>query len=119
MTELKPCPFCNEPIQLVNRPWINGDAGWEIEHMNPERTAKDKCPMDMACYDTEQEAIEAWNTRHEPIIRCRDCKHYDYWNSDCRHFALGHWDEARQADILSFCEVEPNGYCAWGEMRDA
>ena len=57
------------------------------------------------------------------VVRCRDCKNaqvlhplnpitgvpagIEYWR--CAHF----WN----ADEL--CDVEPDGFCAWGERRDA
>lgn len=51
----------------------------------------------------------------EPIIRCRDCRHY-------REHAF-----IMVADISDVClfwhgtptKVEPNGFCAWGERLDA
>lgn len=59
----------------------------------------------------------------EEIVRCRDCENaqvlhplnpitgvpagIEYWR--CAHF----WN----ADEL--CDVEPDGFCAWGERRDA
>lgn len=53
---------------------------------------------------------DEWNTvldQSQPIVRCRDCKEYrpELYN----HIAcelLGRY-------------VEPNGFCAWGERRDA
>lgn len=58
-----------------------------------------------------------------PVVRCRDCENaqvlhplnpitgvpagIEYWR--CAHF----WN----ADEL--CDVEPDGFCAWGERRDA
>lgn len=48
--------------------------------------------------------------KHEEVVRCRDCKHFmsgdlcklqDEWNEF-------HW-----------LQVEPDGFCAWGERRDA
>ena len=61
--------------------------------------------------------------RHEEIVRCRDCKNarvlhplnpitgipagIEVWR--CDYF----WN----ADELP--EVEPDGFCAWGERRDA
>ena len=55
----------------------------------------------------------------EEIVRCRDCEHYRFVDrSDIFH-------DERHND--SFClrfvdgkrmEVEPDGFCAWGERRD-
>lgn len=73
------------------------------------------------------EFIYDWtpNKQHqkEEIVRCRDCENaqvihplnpitgvpagIEYWR--CAHF----WN----ADEL--CDVEPDGFCAWGERRDA
>ena len=41
------------------------------------------------------------------IVRCRDCKHYE--NYTCNSWQWHNWD----API----EVEPDGFCAWGERR--
>ena len=57
--------------------------------------------------------------KHEEIVRCRDCKHYHF--KDCSHI----FNDDRHND--SFClrfvdgkrmEVEPDGFCAWGERRE-
>lgn len=53
------CPFCGSSLSLVNRPWLDGDAGWEIEHVDLNRATDMKCPMVMSCYDTAEEAIKA------------------------------------------------------------
>ena len=58
--------------------------------------------------------------RREEIVRCRDCKHCrehdmraycgDRDQLLCHHFSMSSgagWP------------VEPDGYCAWGERRDA
>lgn len=48
---------------------------------------------------------------HEPIVRCRDCKHYqsdDMYGSICVHINDGKYEQ---------WEVEPNGFCAWGERN--
>lgn len=52
---------------------------------------------------------------NQPIVRCRDCVHRRrHWNGHAPNFT---------ADF--FCsytgghEVKPNGFCAWGERRDA
>lgn len=48
----------------------------------------------------------------EPIVRCRDCKHYEYW--EFRDGRIAH-DCARGGEYVF--DTEPNGYCAWGERR--
>lgn len=67
----------------------------------------DKCSM-----------CEMYKTAEE-IIRCRDCK----------YFRIEPWDEVLAAQYGAppmICErtgdmddVEPDGYCAWGERGDA
>lgn len=58
-----------------------------------------------------------WNS--VPLVRCRDCAHFatDGILFLCNHFAIGHWDAEREADIVSRCEVTPDGYCAWAVRR--
>lgn len=43
----------------------------------------------------------------EPIVRCKNCKHYRDRINGCAEFG----DESRG----EFANVEPEGYCAWGE----
>lgn len=45
----------------------------------------------------------------EPIVRCRDCRHYRKSMNGCAEFG----DEWRD----EFANVEPDGFCAWGERR--
>lgn len=48
MIELKPCPFCGGNAYIGNgRTWVRC-----VE-----------CGAETGCYDTEEEAIEAWNRR--------------------------------------------------------
>ena len=45
--------------------------------------------------------------RREEIVRCRDCKHcMAYWQSD-------------YCDYFKHVTNDPDGFCAWGERRDA
>lgn len=44
----------------------------------------------------------------DEIVRCRDCKHYTDDEMEYYHYC-GSWCE----------QVEPDGFCAWGERRDA
>ena len=52
--------------------------------------------------------------RKEEIVRCRDCRHYEYW--EFRDGSIAR-DCARGGDYLF--DTEPNGFCSWGERRDA
>ena len=53
---------------------------------------------------------------HERIVRCRDCGHAEHFESGmfgpfilCRHF------ESEGCKAV----VDPDGFCKWGEERDA
>lgn len=53
-----------------------------------------------------------WNTvldQSQPIVRCRDCRHYREHINGCAEFG----DESRD----EYANVEPDGFCAWG-VRD-
>lgn len=79
-TELLPCPWCGVDMKLhaINYPWSDGDPGWNIWHEDMGEAGKRKCPMEMGCYDTKEEAITAWNTRaelgseppYDELLRC-------------------------------------------------
>lgn len=74
--------------------------------------------------------------RAEQIVRCRDCKHLDdseyrRWDSAlaenygepplfCDLLSFNEWrmDGDRRVAETTFAEVEPDGFCAWGERRD-
>ena len=45
----------------------------------------------------------------QPIVRCRDCRHYHSEFNGCDEFGDIWHDE--------YATVEPNGYCAWGKWR--
>ena len=47
----------------------------------------------------------------EKVVRCRDCKHYRESDATCHSWQWHNWDAA--------IEVDPDGFCAWGERRDA
>ena len=58
---------------------------------------------------TEEEAVrQLREIGFERVVRCRDCKHYTDDELEYYHFC-GEWCE----------QVEPDGFCAWGERRDA
>ena len=57
---------------------------------------------------------------NQPIVRCRDCKHMH----TVRHWLGMDVDECwlhadRESGALGKECTEPDGFCAWGERRDA
>lgn len=61
----------------------------------------------------EDEREVYWHMTHLPvreeIVRCRDC--YYFTDSPA-------WPDAHECDYINR-GVEPDGFCAWGERRDA
>ena len=49
---------------------------------------------------------------HQPIVRCRDCNHYDHWD------ASGPYKEKHVCGYWDYYEINPDGFCAWGERKD-
>ena len=45
----------------------------------------------------------------QEVVRCRDCKHCDE-----EHY--GAWGRVWHCE--KFGDVEPDGYCAWGERKE-
>lgn len=50
---------------------------------------------------------------HESIVRCRDCERFAVDHSD-HDYRSGWWCHRWNTDM-----VKPDGFCAWGERRDA
>ena len=67
MSELKPCPCCN------GISWVDYRAFTTYVYC-------DKCGLRTKAYNTEAEAIEAWNTRHE-----RTCSPVEPFDSKTKH----------------------------------
>lgn len=79
MSKLKPCPFCGGAPKIVDD---NGRHGmvFSVRHQCESTGGRfnrygsvDRLTIDTGWYDSEQEAIDAWNTRAE-----RTCKVVDY-----------------------------------------
>ena len=52
----------------------------------------------------------------ERIVRCRDCRYATDEGYGCKHFS--HYEQGasyRWEDVPA--DVEPDGFCAWGERR--
>ena len=59
MSKLKPCPFCGGEAELVQHQVVGYPDDFYVECVTNE------CIMSLGglCYETEKEAIEAWNRR--------------------------------------------------------
>ena len=58
---------------------------------------------------------DGWSAvkRMGDLVRCRDCKRFSLDNSD-HDYRSGWWCHRWDTDM-----VKPDGFCAWGERRDA
>jgi len=64
---------------------------------------------------------DEWNQvldQSQPIVRCRDCKHYDIEERCCWFFAYYEEVGENEWERVPF-EIEPTGFCVRGERRDA
>lgn len=82
--ELKPCPFCGQkPTATTDKRWPDGaDAavdGHLVLCMNWDCIIYN---VDNTWYDTEAEAIAAWNTRHEETCRMAYDSEWMAWCCD-------------------------------------
>lgn len=58
---------------------------------------------------------DEWNTvldQSQPIVRCRDCRHYDPNDEPSEVYPDRYWCE------LMAMYLQPNGFCAWGERKE-
>lgn len=92
--------------------------------------------------DDQSQAAAYWRRMYEEtvsdeIVRCRDCKHLDdseyrRWANSlaecygepplfCDLLSLNEWrmDGNRRVAETTFAEVEPDGFCKWGERKEA
>lgn len=63
MAELKPCPFCGGSALTSKEIYPTGEKAWHVIHW-----ADGNCFIENTIngdYDTEAEAVEAWNRRAE------------------------------------------------------
>ncbi len=57
-----------------------------------------------------QEAMGQFAVK-EPVVRCRDCRHYDHGDAGCMLWVLA------ENGLLHI--NDPDGYCKWGERKQA
>lgn len=115
-TTLLPCPWCGVDMKLhaINYPWADGEPGWNIWHEDMAEAGKRKCPMEMGCYDTREEAIAAWNTRAElgggNCARCAE---------DMGRYADSLCDSLKEriAELLRCLENDWHIHASWDGLR--
>lgn len=61
----------------------------------------------MTEYVADRENVWPYGSQREEIVRCRDCKHFVDDEHECERWS-GEYHYA-----------EPDGFCAWGDRRDA
>lgn len=62
----------------------------------------------------EEEAVrQLREIGFERVVRCRDCKRFSLDDSD-HDYRSGWWCHRWNTDM-----VKPDGFCSWGERRDA
>ena len=66
--------------------------------------------------DVEQVSEKLRALGWEEVVRCRDCKHYN----EKTYEWVNCWTRTyTTCSMFDGCRVEPDGYCKWGERRDA
>ena len=70
---------------------------------------------------------EVWTQREwrqEPVVRCKDCKHFNDYHGKCHRPVLVINDtdtfssDEKDDGNVYVVNVDPNGFCAWGERHD-
>ena len=61
MKTLKKCPFCGAYPSMMYQYTIG-----DYKNPSPYNVICGNCGAEIAWYETEEEAVEAWNTRYEP-----------------------------------------------------
>lgn len=79
-------------------------------------------PNHTVCVEDEREVY--WHMTHLPvreeIVRCRDCeyaRHYHPFYMGKRS-PIEEWYCQWHSNAEGASEIEPDGFCAWGERRD-
>ena len=97
MNELKPCPFCG------GKATIRHESSFDVYYIHCDTCNSET--GNTGLYLEKGKAIEAWNTRAEPIVRCRDCVWYEAK------------EYRRYCDRTGSFQIEPGGFCKWGEEK--
>lgn len=107
MTDTIACPWCGKHPK---REKFGGRWYLECTHVDLD---DDTCVMLVCSAETLGAAIKAWNSRVG--VHCSQCKHFHSQGDD---FADGDVYECDWCDMVGDVAY-PDGFCAWGERRDA
>ena len=67
--------------------------------------------------------LNAWYVESGPIVRCRDCKHFNDYHGKCHRQSgvlIDDYSTRRLedlGDVLVLADAEPDGFCKWGERE--
>lgn len=116
MSELKPCPFCKGEIKTAvitfdEKFYEPPYEAWYLEHTDIVAAFDKHCPIPTTdrFYDTEAEAIEAWNSRAERTCRMEltdlssGSAYHDVW------LCCACGEQVEQHTVMG--KSEPPNYC--------
>lgn len=104
MDELKSCPFCGKMPSL-------GKVRFGMEKDYRYTLHCDECAYNIGWLETENEAVEKWNRRAEPIVRCKQCKQ---WDDSIEGRYVGGWCFCDRLQI----STSPAWFCADWEAKN-
>lgn len=93
--ELKPCPFCGGEAEITK--W---HEGYFVE------CREQSCGGTIGAYKTEEETIEAWNTRAERT--CRNITRHRYYGFECSECK---WSAYEPNDYGNDVNFDDFNYC--------
>ena len=101
--KLLPCPFCGSEAKILNY-----SGAYRVVDTNY------RCGVSFSerWYNTEQEAVDAWNERAPDIVYCRECK-YGVPNAFQCGLVLCQNEFFRRYRLFGF-----EDYCSFGERRE-
>lgn len=101
MDELKPCPFCGGEAEILTAESMHGGNLYGV--------MCDCCAGRADVYDTEAEAIEAWNTRAERTCRMTDRGEC----SECGAYIVRAWTEVHDFNgDMKRIDLRSHNYCS-------
>lgn len=83
--EIKPCPFCGS----------DAESEYAMQDRNTHGVYCIGCEASMDGFDFQEQAIKAWNTRHQPLVE-----------SACREIAAQSEDIRELESKLSACQQQ-------------